>query len=72
VFEKLASPVIIEWEALQNKYNERGVTIAERLRNLIRTDSIKTPVREGEQTGQEKEPMMENNKRPEPTTTPGI
>ena len=60
---KLSNP---EWDALQNKCNERGVTIAEHLRDLIRTDSNKTPIREGEQAGREKEPMMENNKHPEP------
>ena len=63
---KLSNP---EWEALQNKCNQRGVTIAEHLRDLIRTDSNKIPVREGEQAEREKEPIMESSKRPEPSTT---
>lgn len=60
---KLANP---EWEALQNKCNEKGVTIAEYLRGLIRIDSESTPIHEEGQPSCEKEPVMANGKRSEP------
>ena len=56
---KLSNP---ELEALQNQCNERGVTIAGHLRDLIRSDSNNTHPREDEQAEHEKVTVMENNK----------
>lgn len=64
---KLANP---DWEALQNKCNEQGVTIAEYLRGLIRTDSKKTTLREV-QEGTEQE-VVNESKHAEPTRTSGL